>query len=96
MAHVCSMFSQRLQVSLVGSSNRPGEQHWAPRSVKRHTCWGQLVALQFCQPGHLSFLREVCKGMASCESTLKHLGFKEMPNKPIECRGVPSLRISVR
>jgi hypothetical protein len=35
----------------------------------------------FCQLAHLSSLREVCMGLASCESPLKHLGISETPKK---------------
>jgi hypothetical protein len=35
----------------------------------------------FCQVAQLKSLREVCMGLASCESPLKHLGLSETPKK---------------
>jgi hypothetical protein len=35
----------------------------------------------FCQVGHLNSLREVCMGLASCQSPLKHLGISTTPAK---------------
>ena len=35
----------------------------------------------FCQLAHLNSLREVCMGLASCESPLKHLGISVTPKK---------------
>ena len=35
----------------------------------------------FCQLAHLNSLREVCIGLASCESPLKHLGISVTPKK---------------
>ncbi len=37
----------------------------------------------FCQVAHLNSLREVCLGLAGCESPLKHLGIGTAPNKCI-------------
>jgi hypothetical protein len=67
-----------------------------PAQCQKTYLLGPACGLAVLPTGAFDFLREVCMGMASCESTLKYLGFKEMPNKPIECRGVPSLRIFVR
>ncbi len=57
------------------------KQHGAERHAKGFTCWGQFVAMLFCQLGHLNSLREVCLGLASCESPLKHLGLGETPSR---------------
>ena len=35
----------------------------------------------FCQMAHLNSLREVCLGLAGCESPLKHLGISTAPKK---------------
>jgi hypothetical protein len=35
----------------------------------------------FCQVAHMSSLREVCLGLAGCESPLKHLGISAPPKK---------------
>jgi hypothetical protein len=44
-------------------------------------CWGQFVAMLFCQLGQARSLREICGGLASCEGKLKHLGVPQAPNK---------------
>src|SRR5260370_12171494 len=35
----------------------------------------------FCQVAQLKSLREVCMGLACCESPLKHLGISETPSR---------------
>jgi hypothetical protein len=60
---------------------RAVKQHQAERHAKGFTCWGQFVAMLFCQVAQLKSLREVCMGLASCESPLKHLGLSETPKK---------------
>jgi hypothetical protein len=57
------------------------KQHQAERHAKGFTCWGQFVAMLFCQVAQLKSLREVCMGLASCESPLTHLGLSETPKK---------------
>jgi hypothetical protein len=53
----------------------------AERHARRFTCWGQFVAMLFCQLGQARSLREICGGLASCEGKLKHLGVPQAPNK---------------
>src|ERR1700752_908912 len=74
MNRVSSIFSQILQTiprlefqSLV--QKREGERH-----ARGFTCWGQLVAMLFCQLGRAHSLREICGGLASCEGKLNHVG----------------------
>jgi DDE family transposase/uncharacterized protein DUF4372 len=43
------------------------------------TCWGQFVAMLFCQLGHAQSLREICGGLAASEGKLKHLGLPAAP-----------------
>jgi hypothetical protein len=57
------------------------KKHSAERHAKGFTCWGQFVAMLFCQVAQLKSLREVCLGLASCEAPLKHLGLSETPKK---------------
>ncbi|EQD61993.1 transposase IS4 family protein, partial [mine drainage metagenome] len=57
------------------------EKHKAERHAKGFTCWGQFVSMLFCQVAQLKSLREVCMGLAGCESPLKHLGFSETPKR---------------
>jgi hypothetical protein len=46
----------------------------AERHARGFTCWGQLVAMLFCQLGRAHSLREITGGLRSCEGKLKHLG----------------------
>jgi len=81
MTPVCSVYSQLLQLFSRGQFAKAVGQHQAERNAKGFTCWSQFVAMLFCQVAHLSSLREVCMGLASCESPLKHLGISETPKK---------------
>jgi hypothetical protein len=55
--------------------------HQAERNAKGFTCWGQFVAMLFCQVAQMKSLREVCLGLACREAPLKHLGLHETPRK---------------
>lgn len=81
MTQVCSVFSQLLQLFSRGEFARSVKKHSAERHAKGFTCWGQFVAMLFCQVAQLKSLREVCLGLASCEAPLKHLGLSETPKK---------------
>jgi Transposase DDE domain/Domain of unknown function (DUF4372) len=81
VTQVCSVFSQLLQLFSRGEFARSVKQHSAERHAKGFTCWGQFVAMLFCQVAQLKSLREVCMGLASCEAPLKHLGLNETPKK---------------
>ena len=81
MTQVCSVFSQLLQLFSRGEFARAVKQHSAERNAKGFTCWGQFVAMLFCQVAQMKSLREVCMGLASCEAPLKHLGLSETPKK---------------
>ncbi|MGH9653022.1 MAG: IS4 family transposase [Bryobacteraceae bacterium] len=81
MTQICSVFSQLLQLFSRGEFERAVKQHEAERNAKGFTCWGQFVAMFFCQVAQMKSLREVCMGLASCESPLKHLGLSETPKK---------------
>jgi Domain of unknown function (DUF4372)/Transposase DDE domain len=74
MNRFSSMFSQLLQLF-----PRVEFQHLvmitkAERYAKGFTCWGQFVAMLFCQLGRAHSLREISGGLRSCEGKLKHLG----------------------
>jgi hypothetical protein len=55
--------------------------HKAEYHARGFTCWGQFVAMLFCQLGRAHTLREICGGLASCEGKLKHLGVGDAPKK---------------
>jgi len=74
MNRFCSIFSQLLQMF-----SRVEFQHLvsvtqAERHAKGFTCWGQFVAMLFCQLGRAHSLREITGGLRSCEGKLTHLG----------------------
>jgi hypothetical protein len=81
MTQVCSVFSQFLQLFSRGEFARAVKKHEAEHRAKGFTCWGQFVAMLFCQVAQLKSLREVCMGLASCEAPLKHLDLSETPKK---------------
>jgi hypothetical protein len=81
MTPVSSIFSRLLQLISRGQFNLAVKQHEAERGAKGFTCWQQLVAMLFCQFGHLNSLREVCLGLACCQAPLKQLGILAAPSK---------------
>jgi len=81
VTQVCSVFSQLLQLFSRGEFGRAVKKHSAERHAKGFTCWGQFVAMLFCQVAQLKSLREVCMGLAGCEAPLKHLGMSATPKK---------------
>ena len=74
-------YSQLLQLIPRGQFDQAVKQHKAERAAKGFTCWGQFVAMLFCQVAHMNSLREVCLGLACCEDSLKQLGLGATPNK---------------
>lgn len=81
MLQVCSVYSQLLQLFSRREFARAVKHHQAERNAKGFSSWEQFVAMLFCQLAHLNSLREVCMGLASCESPLKHLGISTTPKK---------------
>ena len=81
MTQVCSVYSQLLQLFSRGQFAQAVNQHQADCNAKGLSSWGQFVAMLFCQMAHLNSLRELCLGLASCESPLKHLGISITPKK---------------
>jgi hypothetical protein len=70
----CSIFSQLLQLFPRQEFQQAVHDTGAERHARGFTCWGQFVAMLFCQLGRAHSLREICGGLASCEGKLKHLG----------------------
>ena len=56
-------------------------KHHAERHARGFTCWGQFVAMMFCQLARAHSLREICQGLAACEGKLKHLGLSDAPKR---------------
>ena len=81
MRRVCSIFSQMLQMFSRLEFEQLVRQHRAERHARGFTCWGQFVAMLFCQLGQAQSLREICGGLACCEGKLRHLGVPEAPKR---------------
>jgi hypothetical protein len=78
---VCSIFSQLLKLFPRAEFEGFVKDHKAERHARGFTCWGQFVAMFFCQLGRAHSLREICQGLAACEGKLKHLGLSDSPKK---------------
>jgi hypothetical protein len=70
----CSIFNQLLQLFPRVEFQRVVKDTKAERHARGFTCWGQFVAMLFCQLGRAHSLREIVGGLASCEGRLAHLG----------------------
>ena len=81
MNRVCSIFSQLLQLFPRLEFEQLVLQHRAERHARGFTCWGQFIAMLFCQLGQAHSLREICGGLASCEGKLRHLGLPAAPKR---------------
>lgn len=81
MTQVCSIFSQLLQLFPRLEFEQLVRQHRAERHARGFTCWGQFVAMLFCQLGQAQSLREICGGLASCQGKLRHLGIPQAPKR---------------
>lgn len=81
MNRVCSIFAQVLQMFPRLEFQQAVNETKAERHARGFTCWGQYVAMLFCQLGQARSLREICGGLAACEGKLKHLGVAQAPSK---------------
>ena len=80
MSGFCSMFSQLLKLFPRTEFQALVTRTHAERHARGFTCWGQFVAMLFCQLGRAHSLREICGGLRSSEGKLKHLGITA-PNR---------------
>jgi len=74
MNRFSSIFSQLLQLFPRLEFYQMVKETKAERHARGFTCWGQFVAMLFCQLGRAHSLREITNGLRSCEGKLKHLG----------------------
>ena len=74
MNRFCSIFSQLLQLFSRIEFQQAVKETRAERHARGFSCWGQFVAMLFCQLGRAHSLREITGGLRSCEGKLKHLG----------------------
>jgi hypothetical protein len=76
-----SIFGQILQIFPHQDFVRAVRETRADKGVKGFSCWGQFVAMVFCQLGQAHSLREICGGLATCLGKLKHLGIDAAPKR---------------
>ena len=81
MSIVCSIFSQILNLIPRVDFDAAVRKHQAERNAKGFTCWGQLVAMLFCQLGSVNSLRDITNGLAASEGKLRHLGLPAAPKR---------------
>jgi hypothetical protein len=81
MNRVTSIFSQILRLFPRAEFDALVVKHKAERHARGFSCWGQFVAMLFCQLGRAHSLREICNGLAASEGKLKHLGLPGAPNR---------------
>lgn len=81
MNRVCSIFAQLLQLFPRAQFQQAVTKHKAERHARGFTCWGQFVAMLFCQLGSAKSLREICQGLAASEGKLRHLGIPIAPSR---------------
>ena len=81
MNRVCSIFAQILQLFPRDQFQQAVQKHKAERHARGFTCWGQFVAMLFCQLGSAKSLREICQGLAASEGKLRHLGIPIAPSR---------------
>lgn len=81
MNRVCSIFAQLLQLFPRVDFGRAVEKHQGERHARGFTCWGQFVAMMFCQLAAARSLREICNGLAASEGKLRHLGIATAPSR---------------
>jgi hypothetical protein len=81
VTRVASIFSQILQLFPRQEFEAEVRKQKAERHARGFTCWGQFVAMLFCQLGRAHSLREICNGLSASEGKLKHLGLPAAPNR---------------
>jgi len=79
LSRVCSIFSQLLQLFPRLEFQQSVSKHRAERHARGFPCWGQFVAMLFCQLAQAHSLREICGGLAASEGKLVHLGLHGAP-----------------
>jgi len=81
LSTVCSIFSQVLKLVPRADFDAAVRKHKAERNAKGFTCWGQFVAMLFCQLGSVNSLRDIVNGLAASEGKLRHLGLPSAPKR---------------
>ena len=79
MNRVSSIFAQIMNFFPRTVFEAAVKRHDAEKHAKGMTCWGQFIALMFCQLGGARSLREIIGGLAASEGKLRHLGVQSAP-----------------
>jgi len=79
LTRVSSIFSQTLQLISRLEFESAVRKQGAERPARGFSCWGQFIAMLFCQLGNAKSLREICGGLAASEGKLRHLGLPQAP-----------------
>ena len=81
MVRTASLFSQLLDLFPRNQFQYSVKAYGAERYTKGFTCWGQFVAMLFCQLAQAHSLREICDGLSCCLGKLIHVGVREAPKR---------------
>ena len=92
MNRFCSIFSQLLQLFPRTEFEQAVKSTRAERHARGFSCWGQFVAMLFCQLGRAHSIREITGGLRSCEGKLKHLGISAPSRSTLAYAGAKPLR----
>ena len=69
MNQFSSIFGQLLQIFPKREFYSAVVETKSEKGAKGFTCWGQFVAMFFCQAGQARSLREICGGLSSWGSS---------------------------
>ena len=78
MNQFSSIFGQILHIFSKRDFYEAVREAKAEKGAKGFTCWGQFVAMLFCQLGQAHSLREICGGLASCLGKLRMQARKKL------------------
>jgi len=82
---LASMFSQSLKLFPRIEFERLVREAQAERHARGFSSWGQFVAMLFCQLGRAHPLREICRGLSTCEGKLSHLRIAAPKRSSLAC-----------
>src|SRR5580698_3079568 len=83
MTRVCSIFSQILQLIPRLEFESAVRQHKAERHARGFTCWGQFIAMLFCQLGTPSRCAKFVEDWLPAKENLGQFGQGREVSKPI-------------
>ena len=81
MNQFSSIFGQILQIFPKTEFYSAVKETRSEKGAKGFACWGQFVAMLFCQLGQARSLREITGGLSSYLGKLRHLGIESAPSR---------------